>query len=193
VARFLLERGADINKLTIQTKVRYEDKECDLFGKGGELCLRIALYLSDMEMLRLLLEFGADLRHESQKPWTAFDLALWAGDEEAFSLIMRHDENLLNGVSNGEKLSSGGDSTAASRELLAAVSGSDDLVPPKHFYGAYRKVLHDAVEKEGHSSPAPGANLTACFTVALESAAGLAERAKLRSGKLCSVCHDFLS
>lgn len=192
VARFLLEKGADINKLTVEKKVRYEDKERDLFGRGGELCLHIALYLSDMEMLRMLLEFGADLSHESQKPWTAFDLALWAGDEEALSLMMGHDGTFLDGGSDGEEISSGGDSTAASRELLAAVSASDDLVPPKHLYGAYRKALHDVAEKDDHSSPESAANLIARFIRALESAAGLTERTK-RNSRLCSVCHVFLS
>ena len=156
VVRFLLEKGADVNKLTVEKKVRYEDKGRDLFGRGGELCLQIALYLSDMDMLRLLLEFGADLRHESQKPWTAFDLALWAGDREALSVLMAHDESIFEKAFFGEEISSGRDSAAASRELLAAASASDDLVPPIHLYNPRHHTCQATYSRLSKSDSVPG-------------------------------------
>lgn len=73
LARFMLERGADIA----------------LQGEEGESPLMVAAFLGDQTLVRLLLEHGADPSYRTQQGWDALDYADRAKHKDIVALLVR--------------------------------------------------------------------------------------------------------
>lgn len=132
--RFLLARGANVHKATVEAHVRYKDIKLDLHGPGDELCLQRALHSSDHTTLRLLVDAGVDLSPDSQRPWTALDLALLAEDRWAVDILLPQDVEL---PVEPPTLELAGTDYAGDAQRLLAFTKTRDLIPPSELYRAY--------------------------------------------------------
>ncbi|KAI9148084.1 putative ankyrin repeat protein [Paramyrothecium foliicola] len=186
VVLFLLKNGANVNMLSKEAHMRYEDNNRDLHGKANESSLLYALFKSDYQSLWLLLSFEADLCLEVHRPWTALDLALWGADSPAVEMILDKFPTLLESPLGWESPDAEGNYTELSNELLTAANGKD-LIPRKELYGAYCKTLQSTKPYDDAATEADA--LARGFQWALREVAGLGQQ--IRHEKTCSSCHKF--
>ncbi|KAK4499597.1 hypothetical protein PRZ48_010115 [Zasmidium cellare] len=173
--RFVFAHGADVNKETVAAHVRYEDDDRDMYGQAGGMALHAALRRSDTVTLQLLVEAGADLSPESQKPWSAMDLALLAGDRKAVEMLLSQPQEV--------------DHSKACQRLLD-FSKSDMLVPPAELHEAYRFAIQQVKEVNLHriSSLAEVGAFFQRFFQVLRDEVGVG---KGSAGPRCASCRKF--
>jgi len=106
-ARFLLERGADVEHAT---------------GEGGETPLMDAIGQGNTEMLGLLIAYGANPNVQSDVFGWALEYAVDRDNYEAVMLLLRHgaDVRRVNGFKESVQQHFRGDQQ---REILACVDG----------------------------------------------------------------------
>ena len=192
---FLLDHGVDVNKPSIAAQVHWIDQERDLSSHGGETCLQLALFNSDMATLRLLTTASANLCPDSQKPWNALDLAILSRNEAAVTFLRDQtglgNQGLALSQSTNEVCSSP-DTTSylgPARALLDFASSVPfTTLPPANLYDVYCHTARLARERRGNQGQS---SLITAFFAALEDVTGITGLRQQRTDKLCKSCRLF--
>lgn len=169
VIEWLLRRGANPNKRTINSPIDIEQHDDGRRARRGELCVLVAIYQSDEVALRLLLAVNVDLY--APRPWTVLDIALWAGNPRLVEMLIEKDATLLSElrVSASQPRSISSVSVDLALELVRAANG-DELVPRQDVYDPYCNALR--MSREQITEPVDAASLVSGFSDNLRVAAG---------------------
>jgi hypothetical protein len=189
--RFLLAHGADVNNITVEAYIRFKDEDMDIYGRGGDVSLLIALDISDSTSLSLLVEAGAGLATDSE-PWTIFDLALLARDRRAIKVLLNQGLKPLIQPSFLERYQPGTDYSGLSKDLLALARGNK-IVPPSELYETYCHALWKADIEEKLKCVNRDIDIESLIRSlfeALQDAAGPEQQTKKM---MCASCQQFQS
>ena len=115
LVEYLISTGADVNyenkhnphALLVACRGRYlgvmevllkHDADVDIFemrtDSEEDTCLNLACHRGDMEMIRLLLKYGADMTAFNQQGLSPFTTAYTRGNKEAVDLFLEHGIDL---------------------------------------------------------------------------------------------------
>lgn len=197
-AGFLLQHGADPNKLTDAAAAKWWKRAWDTgdvsreeaHERGYQVALHFALLNGDTAMTRLLIEHGADLRPAWLGGWTFCDLALLAEDREAFNVFW----------SWGIRLSTSQQETTFDGEVesrrLLSVATSDCIKPHVDLHPIYCHVLSKVEPQlfsklEEHSSISAIDRIIRSFFDILYVTAGV--RPSTPVVNFCQRCAEFHS
>lgn len=190
----LIKRGADVEILTIENDVVWYKGGEAVSSEGDLTLMHLALYNSDVDMLRLLLAQGADINHKAEGIWSYLDLSLLSEDRRAVGFFLTQGLKLRKETFT---FADPKESKRLSKELQSYVT-SRRMVPPADLWDSYREALSRlhfckwAVDVEDEEDPPTADGIVAVFSDHLETLAGIGRNTRERCDD-CSIFAEELS
>lgn len=137
LADFLIAHGADVNATTEAASLRNLHHSQDRIQEPGLTALKYAIKLHDVEMIKKLLQAGADSHSASLEDWTAMDQAVFEDRADILLVLLQHTGQVTLSTRPSADDTESGELRDQARNFL----GSNKMLPPSSCHAAYSRAL----------------------------------------------------